>query len=210
MSRTRSLHATTLDILEDSLNSLYKARKKGLMAKQAKFERQQKKRMIQNQKGLRPKTPNPNVDYAVDDDDADEEAFVDSLASSLTMEPMASVPHSRSIQAAVEDEDAGPKKQVKQFNYNQVKDTPALFKGSSDSFTPLGEMKEDQAAAKAFLDFRYAKITPGPRITYHLSLILFILSSSLSLTLSHSHCPPCLLSLLLPEMRWRPGGSGTW
>jgi hypothetical protein len=121
------------------------------MAKQAKFERQQKKRMIQNQKGLRPKTPNPNVDYTVDDDDADEDAFVDSLASSLTMEPMASVPHSRSIQAAA---DEGPKGQVKQFNYNQVKDTPALFKGSSDSFTPLGEMKEDQAAAKAFLDFR--------------------------------------------------------
>lgn len=148
MSRAHSGKATSLDILEDALNSLYKARKSSLVQKQLKFERIQKKRMIANTKGLRPKTPNPNINYNDDLDEGDDDVFTDSLASSLTLDPVVREPKPRT-------EELQPSSgQKKAYNYDKVKDTPKLFKGSSESFTALSEMKEDQAAGRAFIDFR--------------------------------------------------------
>ena len=84
-------------------------------------------------------------------DGVDDDAFVDSLASSLTMDPVASVPN---VLGGLDEEDSGPRPQKKAFNYDKVKDTPKLFKGSGNSFTALSEQKEDQQAAVAFQDFR--------------------------------------------------------
>jgi len=68
----------TLDILEDCLSTLYKARKSSLQVKALKYERQLQKRMLKNKQSLRPRTPNPKVDY--DDYGDDDMEFVDSLA----------------------------------------------------------------------------------------------------------------------------------
>ena len=145
---------TTLDILEDCLHTLYKTRKANLHTKAMKYERAHQKRMVKSIGQQRPRTPNPNVDY----DDAygeDDEAFVDSLASSLTMDPMPAHPSSSSSTITNDNTiNNSGSKQKKAYNYEQVKDPPKLFKTGSESFSTLGDQQDDQKAAQAFLDFR--------------------------------------------------------
>jgi hypothetical protein len=136
------VQSKTIDILDDCLGAVYRARKNNLRAKQLKFERFTEKRRDKNMSRQRPRTPNPNIDYdeSYGLDGEEDSSFLDSFTDSMTLISDAPAPKGM--------EGVDRRSQTERVQQAQSKQKMTV------SFTPMEGSENDNEAAKVFDSFR--------------------------------------------------------